>query len=533
MSSVVVLVLCWNGERYMRPCLAALAAQDYEGTAAVLVVDNGSSDGSAALVEQEFPNVALLRNSSNLGFARGNNEGIRALLAGQAPAPIDFVPDIIVLLNQDTEVAPDWLTQLVQGLARQQRPGIAGCKIFFPDGTTLQHTGGEIIWPLATGLHRGTGQTDQGQYDSEEAVNYVTGAAMAVQRQVFEQVGLLDEGFSPAYFEDTDLCYRARAAGFAITYVPTARLRHDENSSLQAQSTRHQRAYHRSRIRFLLKHAPPEQLLEQFAPAEHEEIQRWSIGDSLARKGAYLDNLLELPAIIGQRADIADTAAACSHLVATLRQLHRAASEEEKQQRGQNIAALPTLSPPPVQPDEPAPAPEPEPAPAEENQPPESLEPAEDSHDAEPEPEVFTMPVPSVSEPVEPTVDVGAIMRQVRRQISERQGRQIDHELMTALDQANQQWNSVYEPLNLPPAASVQGWAWQKIRDRLHHEVRSYLDPMVYRQSDFNASVVRVLNNLMRRSNFAASTAEVESLHDELIQLREQVRQLQEQHRQP
>jgi hypothetical protein len=141
--------------------------------------------------------------------------------------------------------------------------------------------------------------------------------------------------------------------------------------------------------------------------------------------------------------------------------------------------------------------------------------------------------VPSVDEPVEPTVDVGAIMRQVRRQISERQGRQIDHELMTALDQANQQWNSVYEPLSLPPAASsVQGWAWHKIRDRLHHEVRSYLDPMVYRQTDFNASVVRVLNNLMRRSNFAASAAEVESLHDELIQLREQVRQLQEQREQ-
>jgi O-antigen chain-terminating methyltransferase len=123
-------------------------------------------------------------------------------------------------------------------------------------------------------------------------------------------------------------------------------------------------------------------------------------------------------------------------------------------------------------------------------------------------------------------------MRQVRRQISERQGRQIDQDMTTALHHANQQWSAVYEPLNLPPVSSVQGWAWHKLRDRLHAEVRSYLDPMIYRQTEFNASVVRVLNNLMRRSNFAASTAEVESLRDELVQLREQVRQIHEQREQ-
>jgi O-antigen chain-terminating methyltransferase len=135
-------------------------------------------------------------------------------------------------------------------------------------------------------------------------------------------------------------------------------------------------------------------------------------------------------------------------------------------------------------------------------------------------------------EPAEPPVDVAAIMRQVRRQISERQGRQIDHDITTALHHANQQWNAVYEPLNLPSVSSVQGWAWHRLRDRLHAEVRSYLDPMIYRQTEFNASVVRVLNNLMRRSSFAATTAEVESLRDELMQLREQVHKLQEQREQ-
>jgi GT2 family glycosyltransferase len=557
MTSVAVVVLTWNGQEYVQPCLAALQRQHYDDTYAVLVVDNGSTDETVARVEQHFPQVALIRNESNLGFARGNNVGIRALLAQQAPAPIDFVPDIIVLLNQDTEVEPEWLTQLVQGFDHPEQPGIVGSKIFFPDGNTLQHTGGEVIWPLAIGRHRGSGELDEGQYEQAETVDYVTGAAMAIRRAVLEQVGLLDEGFTPAYFEDTDFCYRARAAGFAVMYIPTACLRHDENSSLQAQSARHQRAYHRNRIRFLLKHGSPEQLLTHFAPAEHEEIQRWSIADSLARKGAYLDNLLALSGILRQRADIADPTATSARLIALLRQLHQAATEDEHFRRGESIRRLPAVSPPSLAPDDDAAEPdtpdeEPEAEADDTAKPAASAEPepeakaddtAKPAASAEPTPETAVPPLPQpitrvdmsftdLHEPAEPPVDVAAIMRQVRRQISERQGHQIDHDMTTALHHANQQWNAVYEPLNLPSVSSVQGWAWHKLRDRLHAEVRSYLDPMMYRQTEFNASVVRVLNNLMRRSNFAATTAEIESLRDELMQMREQVRQIQEQHEQ-
>ncbi|NJL34347.1 MAG: glycosyltransferase family 2 protein [Chloroflexaceae bacterium] len=195
MSRVVVLVLAWNGVDYLRPCLQALAHQQGIDSYGVLVVDNGSTDGSAELVEHEFPDVALLRLPSNLGFAAGNNAGIRALLAGQAPLPLaDTPPDIVVLLNQDTEVAPDWLAQLVAVFEAQAQAGIVGCKIFFPDGTTLQHTGGSLHWPLATPEHRGTGKTDSAQYDTVGHVEYVTGAAMAIRSVVLREVGLLDEG---------------------------------------------------------------------------------------------------------------------------------------------------------------------------------------------------------------------------------------------------------------------------------------------------------------------------------------------------
>jgi hypothetical protein len=125
-----------------------------------------------------------------------------------------------------------------------------------------------------------------------------------------------------------------------------------------------------------------------------------------------------------------------------------------------------------------------------------------------------------------PPVDVAAIMRQVRRRISERQGPKVDQEIAQTLDVVNQQWDKIYEPLRLPPSQSRLGRAWNIFRTRIHHEVRGYLDPMIYRQTEFNSGVVRALNNLARRGQFAANEAEIESLRDEVIQLRERIRQL-------
>lgn len=125
-------------------------------------------------------------------------------------------------------------------------------------------------------------------------------------------------------------------------------------------------------------------------------------------------------------------------------------------------------------------------------------------------------------------VDVAAVMRQVRRVVSERQGRQTDQELMQNLHLVNQQWDKIYEPLHLPPARSPLGKLWDVVRMRFHREVRGYLDPMMFRQSDFNASLVRTLNLLARRSSTITTSDEVEALRDEVIQLRERIRQLEE-----
>ncbi|NJO04902.1 MAG: glycosyltransferase [Chloroflexaceae bacterium] len=443
-----------------------------------------------------------------------------------------------MLLNQDTEVAPDWLAQLVAVFEAQAQAGIVGCKIFFPDGTTLQHTGGSLHWPLATPEHRGTGKTDSTQYDTVGHVEYVTGAAMAIRSVVLREVGLLDEGFSPAYFEDTDLCYRARAAGFEVLYTPYAHLLHHEGAT--SQSARHQRLYHRNRLRFVLKHAPLSMLLREFAPAETEEIERWSLSNSLARKYAYLDNLLNLNSVLAQRSgDAAEALVARPQLVAMLRRLHSAVVVDENRRRSEGLysSAPPDTSPAPDQPEPIAPLAMPDTplphaaphtdVPGEDATPAPVLTTAEAAPIAKPTP-VDTTPEAEPSQaPAVP--DVTEIMRQVRRQIAERQGRNVEGDLRAALDALNQQWNTIYEPLHLAPGASQLGRLWEVARTRFHHEVRGYLDPMIYRQTEFNANTVRALNNMLRRSEFAASTVELESLRDEVIQLREQVRLLQEQ----
>jgi GT2 family glycosyltransferase len=510
MNSLVVLVLVWNGRPWLRACLSALRAQSYAGRYAVLVVDNGSTDGSPELVAAEFPEVALIRNQRNLGFGAGNNVGLRALRAGTAPAPADFRPAAVTLLNQDTVVEPGWLDAISAAFARHPQAAIVGCKILGPDGL-LQHAGGQITWPTGAGSHQGAGERDEGRYDEERAVEWVTGAALALRGDLPAELALFDEGFHPAYFEDVELCYRARAAGYSVIYAPSARLIHHEHSALGAQTPAHQRAYHRSRVRFVLGHGPLAEL-EAFVAAEREEIARWNLADSLARKAAYLDALADLPAILAARAEPPPLAQPIRNALADL---HLAVVAEERTRRAMAMQpakqADPQAAPRSVGQGWPSPA---------EPGPPDPQEPMSTTS-----PETAT-PAPE-AEPVEP-VDVAAIMRQIRLQISERHEREGDQALTEAMRDVNERWDKVYAPLSLPPARSLPGRAWELLRVRLHQEVRAYLDQMIFRQTEFNGAVVRALNTLARRSDTPAASRELEALRDELIQLREQVRLLRE-----
>ncbi len=254
-KAVDVIVLSWNGMGFLERCLSSLLRQTYPHYH-ILMVDNASTDGSVAMVRQRFSRVEVIENDRNLGFAGGMNVGLRHAQGG-----------IIVLLNQDTEVREDWLEWLVEAMESDERIGIVGCKLLYPDGKTLQHAGGILTYPLAIGAHRGRGELDRGQYDAKSEVDFVTGAALGLHRALLEEIGLLDEGFF-FYYEDADFCFRAKEAGYRVIYVPKAAAIHHEGISVRHLGVDHYSLLHKSRLTFVLKHYSAAQIVEVFLPAE-------------------------------------------------------------------------------------------------------------------------------------------------------------------------------------------------------------------------------------------------------------------------
>jgi GT2 family glycosyltransferase len=286
-----VIVLSWNGMEYLEDCLDALLAQEYADFE-VIVVDNGSTDGSADFVAERYPQVRLIRNERNLGFAAGNNIGMRAATG-----------DVLVLLNQDTEVHPGWLAALVE-TASDPHIGLVGCKLLYPDGT-IQHAGGRILDARGSARHIGLGEADAGQYDAVRDVDFVTGAALALTRATLTRIGPLDEGFTPAYYEDTDWCYRARAAGLRVVYYPQAVVTHYESVSSETESYTHQANFHAGRLRFLFKHQSLEALQTSFMQAESAGVGNLGPSQELsALRQAWVRVLLALPDIIQFRVQI-------------------------------------------------------------------------------------------------------------------------------------------------------------------------------------------------------------------------------------
>lgn len=225
--SVAIVVLTWNGRDLTLDCLESLCRVTTPNVR-VILVDNASSDGTADAVRERFgARVTVLVNPSNLGYAAGNNAGIALALRDGA--------DMVLLLNNDTVVDPDFVVQLTAGIGDA---GIAGPKIYFhqpPD--RIWFAGGLVSLWRGTARHIGIRETDRGQYDTPRAVDYVSGCALLVRRAVFEKIGVLDTAYR-AYFEDTDFCMRAARAGFGIRYVPSSRVWHRISASTGGQVSR-------------------------------------------------------------------------------------------------------------------------------------------------------------------------------------------------------------------------------------------------------------------------------------------------------
>lgn len=300
-----VIVLNWNGLEYLGTCLGAVLAQDYDNFE-VLVVDNGSTDGSVDFVTESYPQVVLVRNERNLGFSAANNRGLRTASG-----------DLLVLLNNDTEVDPGWLRALVS-TAADPNVGIVGAKALYPDGR-LQHAGG-FVGKRGAASHYGYQEPDSGQFDQSREVDYVTGASLAITRNALETIGELDEEFSPIYYEDLDWCYRARAAGLRVVYQPQAKLIHHESATTAAFNYEQMFALNLGRLRFVFKHWAVDRLLTEFGPAELEWVSAMDRNEELmTARRAYLNTILALHSILDFRRSSPQEADALLGLLSDLR----------------------------------------------------------------------------------------------------------------------------------------------------------------------------------------------------------------------
>jgi GT2 family glycosyltransferase len=224
-STLAVVVLSWNGRDLTRDTLASLAAcRVPDGwQLRTLVVDNASTDGSQQMVREEFAEVELMALAENRRFAGGNNVGVKHALESGA--------DAVMLLNNDVLADPALLEKLLAALAEDPRAGAVTPLIYFaPPTDRIWYAGGRCRTALAHSSHRGIRERDHGQYRSLEETGYLTGCCLLATAEAWRKVGLLDERYF-IYAEDADWSLRARAAGFRLLFVPTARLWHRVSAS--------------------------------------------------------------------------------------------------------------------------------------------------------------------------------------------------------------------------------------------------------------------------------------------------------------
>ena len=218
-----IVVLNWNGADDTLACLSSLAGLMLP-SCSVLVVDNGSTDGSPKRIKDAFPDIELLLLPLNCGYAAGNNAGFRRVMELHA--------EFVIFLNNDTVVNAGFYLPLVETLQRNPAAGISVPKIFYFDcPDTLWYAGG--IVRLSTGLisHIGIRKKDAPQFDRPGSTAYATGCCFAMRTRDFLAVGGFDETFR-MYAEDVDLSLRVSSMGLSVEYVPSSRIWHKVSASL-------------------------------------------------------------------------------------------------------------------------------------------------------------------------------------------------------------------------------------------------------------------------------------------------------------
>jgi GT2 family glycosyltransferase len=229
--------------------LQSLTRQQLNQPFEVVVVDNGSSDGSPEMVLQEFSDeptfrLKLIRNGDNRGFCAANNQGFAASNS-----------ELVALLNNDAEAEPDWLRALACVFEDGPEIGMAASKILVYEDPRRIDKAGHLIYPDGQNRGRGSGEFDAGQYDRIEEVLWPDGCAAMYRREMLDQIGGFDEDFF-AYADDAELGLRARIAGWNCIYTPQAVVRHHRGATLGVRSSRRLELIERNRVLLAAKLFP-------------------------------------------------------------------------------------------------------------------------------------------------------------------------------------------------------------------------------------------------------------------------------------
>lgn len=230
-KQIAVIILNWNGEKLLKEFLPSVVEYSDSNISEIIVADNGSTDGSVAMLKREFPSVKLMLFEKNYGFAGGYNKALA-----------EVGNEYVVLLNSDVAVTPGWDEELLSYMELHPRAGACQPKILsykHPEKFEYAGASGGFLdrngYPFCRGRIFGTCEDDAGQYDDAIEVAWASGAALMVRRELYIKCGGLDADFF-AHMEEIDLCWRMRLEGYSIAVVPTASVYHLGGGSLPAEN---------------------------------------------------------------------------------------------------------------------------------------------------------------------------------------------------------------------------------------------------------------------------------------------------------
>jgi len=317
---VSIVIPNWNGRKFLIPCLESLLAQSYKHFE-IIVVDNGSQDGSCELLRDEYPQVMVIALTHNTGFSVAVNKGIKASQG-----------NFIALVNNDTKADAYWLEKMVAALTNNSEIGSVACKMLSLDNAKLIDGAGDGLRRGGLPGRIGHGQIDVGQFDKERYVLGACGGAVVYRKAMLDDIGLFDEDFF-AYLEDVDLSLRAQSAGYKCLYIPDAIMYHlGCGTTGSGYSKLVVRLSCRNNINMMVKNIPGNLLIE-FLP----QIIFWQsyyLAAVVIRRGSVLawlsgvfDALVLLPKMLVKRQKIKEKRKLSSR---ALEQIIRQSEEELK-----------------------------------------------------------------------------------------------------------------------------------------------------------------------------------------------------------